>query len=174
MSQCNRKVPIVETRRLVWLCLLVSVVSAIPARCQDSTSKSTTASKAADVPYETIAKDPSKFAGTKVSWVGTYMSGRISQDKNGKAIERTTYVLEPRADLAQKWRFFAVDTLAAVQTEAVKKLGSTPGDKGLRKISGKISKAAEEITVRIGSESKKMSVPLIVDATIDAAAVTKP
>ena len=112
--------------------------------------------------YEVVLKDPAKYAGRRVTWAGKQALDETTGDAAGKMQERLGFLLVP----SYKFELFGViGEKRPEETDPAKELSRTPGDPGIRKVTGTVSKNTTDFRKSDGTVIKA---PVLTDAIVDA------
>jgi len=114
-------------------------------------------------------KNLGKYDGRKACWTGRQMEYRVSTDAKGKTETTTTWMaLDQKGNVIPEQTFVAIEDQAK-RTEAATKADHISGDRGDRSVCGTI-KGSQEVTMRVGSEMRKVRVPVLTNITLDVVA----
>lgn len=116
--------------------------------------------------YEVVSKNPAKYAGKRVAWTGKKIFNETTHAPSGAVETEYAFMIMSGGGV----QIFGVRTnkgpAEPPNTEAAEKLYRAPGDAGIRKVIGTVSK--ETAAFPNAADRTVLKGPLLTDAVFDA------
>ena len=113
--------------------------------------------------YSDVQKDAKKYLGQKVTWVGSQATYSSTTDEKGKTIGSYIYLWQDERGKIVADHPFVFSDKNLKRTAAATKADNTPGDPGIRIVSGTV-KGIQEVAF---SNGRKVQAPILEEVTID-------
>lgn len=142
-------------------------VSVLVCSCAigDADSADAQVQTASQVSYIDFQRNPKKYVGAVVSWLGSQMAGKITTDAAGNEVREYTYLSQGAIADSSAGPFVLVDSIA--NTPAADSLDRVPGDPGLRLVTGTV-REIRSVTLQVGGQARQFQAPVLTRVRVDA------